>query len=291
MFIGIETGHPLLTHETPKVYPESIVRGLMKIPCKNELNSDNVELLLIDMDGTLGFSLIPEEHAINSALRWVSEEVTRIAGYPISEEEVIRLYRQIKIKQYKQYPLQTKRHDKRLRFTLLLEELSRSRHIELPANMIKKIMKIYWQVFQAEAAPYPKTHSTLEVLKQRHKVVVITNNGKYEGEKKRKIFGLELTKHYDLFITSERLGGTCKPSEEYFKRVMQQIKSSLGINVPTDRIAIIGDDPSGDIALANMCGVLSIRVKKDLHSSEQPKNDLEKACVEINEINELLKLL
>jgi ribonucleotide monophosphatase NagD (HAD superfamily) len=72
---------------------------------------------------------------------------------------------------------------------------------------------------------------------------------------------------------------------------MQQVKSSLRIDVPTDRIAIIGDDPSGDITLANMSGVLSIRVKKDLHSSEQPKNDLEKACAEINEINELLKLL
>jgi FMN phosphatase YigB (HAD superfamily) len=263
----------------------------MKIPCKNELNSDNVDLLLIDMDGTLGFSLIPEEDAINAALKWVSEEITRIAGYLISEEEVKQLYRQIKIRQYKQYPLQTRRHDKRLRFTLLLEEVSRGRHIELPASMIKKIMRIYWQVFQAEAAPYPKTHSTLEALKRRHKVVVITNNGRYEGEKKRKIFGLRPAKHYDLFITSEKLGGTCKPSEEYFKRLMQQVKSSLGIDVPADRIAIIGDDPSGDITLANMSGVLSIRVKKDLHSSEQPKNDLEKACAEINEINELLKLL
>jgi FMN phosphatase YigB (HAD superfamily) len=263
----------------------------MKIQCKNKLNSDNVDLLLIDMDGTLGFSLIPEENAIDSALKWLSEEVTKRAGSAVSEENVKQLYRQIKIKQYKQYPLQTRRHDKRLRFTLLLEELSHDRHIEFPASTIKKIMKIYWQVFQAEASPYPKTHETLEALKQRHKVVVITNNGRYEGEKKRRIFGLRPVTHYDLFITSEQLGGTCKPSEEYFKRVMRQVKSSMGIDVPADRIAIIGDDPSGDITLANMCGVMSIRVKKDLHSSEQPKNDLEKACAEIDEINELLKLL
>lgn len=266
-------------------------RGLMKIPCKNKLNSDSVQLLLIDMDGTLGFSLIPEEKAIQSALNWVSGEVSRVAGHLVSDEEIKQLYKQIKIMQYDQYPLQTRRHDKRLRFTLLLDALSHDRHLEFPEKSIDKIMAVYWQVFQANAAPYPETHSTLEALKRRHKVVLITNNGKYEGEVKRKIFGLEPIKHYDLFITSEELGGTCKPSQEYFKRVMQQISSSLGISVPVNKIAIIGDDPSGDIALANMCGVMSIRVKKDLHSSEQPKNDLEKACAEIDEISELLNLL
>jgi FMN phosphatase YigB (HAD superfamily) len=263
----------------------------MKIPFKNKLGSDSVQLLLIDMDGTLGFSLIPEERAIQAALDWVSKEVSKLAEHLISEEEIMQLYRQIKTMQYKQYPLQTRRHDKRLRFTLLLATLSRDRHLVFPEKTIDKIMNVYWQVFQANAAPYPETHSTLEALKQRHRVVLITNNGKYEGEKKREIFGLKPTKHYDLFITSEELGGTCKPSQEYFKRVMRQIRSSLGIDVPANKIAIIGDDPSGDITLANMCGVMSIRVKKDLHSSEQPKNDLEKASAEIDEISELLNLL
>jgi FMN phosphatase YigB (HAD superfamily) len=291
VFIVVGTGRPPLTSETPIYTQHKTSGGLTKIPHKNKLNSDNVELLLIDMDGTLGFSLIPEDRAIHSALKWISEEVTRLSRHQVSEEEIEQLYMQIKTKQYKQYPLQTRRHDKRFRFTLLLDELSRDRHVEFPAKMIDKIMAIYWEVFQANAAPYPETHSTLEALKQRHKVVLITNNGKYEGEKKRKIFGLKPSKHYDLFITSEELGGTCKPSQEYFKRVMQQIRSSLGIDVPVNRIAIIGDDPSGDIALANMCGVMSVRVRKDLHSSEQPKSDLEKASAEIDEINELLKLL
>jgi FMN phosphatase YigB (HAD superfamily) len=243
------------------------------------------------MDGTLGFSLIPEEKAIQAALQWVSKEVSRLAGHSVSEEEIMQLYRQIKIMQYKQYPLQTRRHDKRFRFTLLLNALSRDKHLEFPEKTIDKIMAVYWRVFQENAAPYPETHSTLQALKQRHKVVVITNNGKYEGEMKREIFGLKPTKHYDLFITSEELGGTCKPSLEYFERVMKQIRSSLGIDVPLDKIAVIGDDPSGDITLANMCGVMSIRVKKDLHSSEQPKNDLEKACAEVDDISELLNLL
>jgi FMN phosphatase YigB (HAD superfamily) len=243
------------------------------------------------MDGTLGFSLIPEEKAIQSALNWISEEISKMAKHPVYEGEIEQLYKQIKIKQYKQYPLQTRRHDKRLRFTLLLDELAHDGHLELPSKMIDKIMAVYWRVFRTNAAAYPETHSTLETLKRRHKVVLITNNGKYEGEMKRKIFGLKPSKHYDLFITSEELGGTCKPSQEYFNRVMEQVRSSLGLRVPVDRIAIIGDDPSGDITLANMCGVMSIRVKKDLHSSEQPKNDLEKACAEIDEIDELLKLL
>ena len=243
------------------------------------------------MDGTLGFSLIPEDKAIQSALNWVIEEVSRLTGHPVDHEEILQLYRQIKAVQYKQYPLQTRRHDKRLRFTLLLDTLSHNLNLRFPEKTIDRIMDIYWQVFQTNAAAYPKTHSTLQALKKRHKVVVITNNGKYEGEMKRKIFGLEPSRHYDLFITSEELGGTCKPSQEYFKRVMKQIKSSLGIDVSIDKIAIIGDDPAGDIALANMCGVMSIRVRKDLHSSEEPKDDLERASAEIDEINELLNLL
>jgi FMN phosphatase YigB (HAD superfamily) len=268
-----------------------IQRGSMQIPYEKHLNSDNIELLLIDMDGTLGFSLIPEEQAISAAVKWISDEISKLAGTPFSEEEIKQVYKQIKLKQYKLYPLQTKRHDKTLRFTLLLEEISRIKRMKIPRRMIENAMKIYWQVFEKNAAPYPGTHSTLEALKQRHKVVVITNNGKYEGEKKRKIFGLEPDKHYDLFITSEELGETCKPSEAYFDRVLKLIKSSLHLDVPLERIVVIGDDPSGDITLANMCGVQSIRIKKDLHSSEEPKNDLEKASREINEVNELLGLL
>nr|MDO8134532.1 HAD family hydrolase [Candidatus Njordarchaeum guaymaensis] len=262
----------------------------MKIPRKKQLNGDNVELLLIDMDGTLGFSLIPEELAISSAIRLVTEEVSNLAKNPVSEEEVRRLYKEIKDRQYKLYPLQTRRHDKTLRFRMLLEQLSRTKQANLPPEMINKVMQVYWRVFEENAAPYPQTHSTLEALKRRHKVIIITNNGKEEGERKRKIFGLEYHKHYDLFITSEELGETCKPSGKYFDRLVERIESSLEIDVDPKKAVIIGDDPSGDIALANMCSVPSIRVKKDLHSSQEPKNDLERASVEINELNELLDL-
>jgi FMN phosphatase YigB (HAD superfamily) len=263
----------------------------MEIPYEKHLNSDNIELLLIDMDGTLGFSLIPEEMAISAAIKWISDEISKLTANPVSEEEIRQIYKQTKLKQYKLYPLQTKRHDKTLRFTLLLEDISRIKRVKVPRKMVEDAMKIYWGVFEKNAAPYAATHSTLETLKQRHKVVVITNNGKYEGEKKRKIFGLEPCKHYDLFITSEELGGTCKPSEAYFDRVLKLIKSSLRIDVPPERIVIIGDDPSGDITLANMVGVQSIRIKKDLHSAEEPRNDLEKASRDINEVNELLEVL
>lgn len=206
--------------------PTRFQGGLVQIPYEKHLSSNNVELLLIDMDGTLGFSLIPEEQAISAAIKWISDEVTKLAGLPVSEEEVKQIYKQTKLKQYKLYPLQTRRHDKTLRFTLLLEDISRVKRIKIPRKMVEDAMKIYWQVFERNAAAYPGTHSTLEALKQRHRIVVITNNGKVEGEKKRRIFGLEPDKHYDLFITSDELGGTCKPSEAYFDRVLKRIKES-----------------------------------------------------------------
>jgi FMN phosphatase YigB (HAD superfamily) len=262
----------------------------MRIPDKKHLNSDNVEILLVDMDGTLGFSLIPEELAISSAISYVAREVTKLAKTPVSEDEVRRLYKEIKERQYKLYLLQTRRHDKALRFKMILEQLSRTKQAKIPPNMIDKVMQVYWRVFEENACPYPQTHSTLEALKRHHKIVIITNNGKEEGERKRKIFGLEYSKHYDLFITSEELGETCKPSEKYFDKLVERIESSLKIDVDPKKTVIIGDDPSGDIALANMCSVSSIRVKKDLHSTQEPKNDLERASIEINELNELLDL-
>lgn len=243
------------------------------------------------MDGTLGFSLIPEEIGMSIALKYVSDEVAKLTGQDANLVEIRQLYDRIKGIQYKLYPLQTRRHDKALRFKLILEELSRVKGIKTPVSMVDKIMDLYWEVFESKAEPYPQTHSTLEALKRDYKVIIITNNGKEEGERKRKIFGLESDKHYDLFITSEELHNTCKPSEKYFGRVLSFIKSSLDIDASPKKIVIIGDDPSGDIALANMCGVSSVRIKKDLHSSEQPRNDLERACVEINEINELLGIL
>jgi FMN phosphatase YigB (HAD superfamily) len=243
------------------------------------------------MDGTLGFSLIPEELAISSAIRFVADEVSKLTKNHVTEEEVKRLYKEIKDKQYKLYPLQTRRHDKTLRFRMLLEQLSLTKQVNISPRMLSKVMQMYWKIFEDNAFPYPQMHSTLEALKRRHKVIIITNNGREEGERKRKIFGLENHRHYDLFITSDELGDTCKPSEQYFDRLVERIKSSLDMDVNPKKAVIIGDDPSGDIALANMCSVPSVRIKKDLHSSQEPKDDLEKASVEINELKELLDLL
>lgn len=252
--------------------------------------SDGDTVVIFDMDGTLGLSLIPEEEAFRKVFELTCQEASRSYGSRVSLEKMEQFYRQAKREHYELYPLKPRRHNKRIRLRLFLEKVQQNNGIRFASEFLDKIHDFYWKHFVARARPYPDTHKTLEMLNRKSIVVIATNNEDEETELKMKLFGLEPGKHYRFLFSSERLG-VCKPAPEFLERLIQCLEEDLGQPVTGKRIFVVGDDPRSDFAWAKSIGAITIRVRKDLHAEREPTCDDEKPDYTVNNISEILDII
>ncbi|MEM4446285.1 MAG: HAD family hydrolase [Candidatus Jordarchaeales archaeon] len=246
-------------------------------------------MFLLDLDGTLGLSLIPEEDAILETLDFIASEVARRFNKKIDRGTLYDLYVETKKEQYRLYPLNPKRHDKNLRWEMLLRKLGEKLGCKISEELFEDVKKVYWNLFESKARPYPDTHETLEKLMEKFNVVIVTNNDYAEAKKKIKLFGLEEGKHYDVLVTSEDFN-VCKPSREFLEKLIPFLEEKLGRRVKPEHIVVVGDDPINDIAWAKSAGLKAIRVKRDLLAPREPNNEKEKADYDIEKLFELLEI-
>lgn len=245
---------------------------------------------MLDLDGTLGLSLMPEEEAISETLKFISKEINRQFGISLDDKKLHDLYKEVKKEQYRIHHLKPKRHDKNLRWEMLLRRLEDFLKFKLPGEFYEKVKEHYWSVFDSKAKPYPDTLETLEKLMKKFNVVIVTNNDYTEAKRKIKLFGLKKGKHYDALVTSDDFN-VCKPSPEFLKKLFPFLEQVLKRKVAPEHIIIVGDDPKNDIAWARSIGAKAIRVKRDLLAKLEPSNSIEQADYVIENISELLKIL
>ncbi|MHA1606194.1 MAG: HAD family hydrolase [Candidatus Freyarchaeota archaeon] len=247
-------------------------------------------MLLLDLDGTLGFSLIPEEEAISETLEFISRKLAKRFNRAVSIEELHALYRETKREQYSIYHLNPKRHNKDLRWEMLLNKLESKVGVRLPEDFRDEVRMRYWSSFESKAKPYPDAQETLEKLMGGFVVVIVTNNDLAEAQRKLRIFGLKEGKHYDILITSENFN-VCKPSPDFLKKLLPFLEQKLNCKVTLDNVVIIGDDPKNDIAWARSVGAKAIRIKRDLLADLEPGSEAEKADHVIENLSDLLIIL
>ncbi|MBS7287415.1 MAG: HAD family hydrolase [Candidatus Freyarchaeota archaeon] len=247
-------------------------------------------MLLFDLDGTLGLSLIPEEDAILETLRFISSELTKRLGKTINERALHALYKETKSEQYRVYHLNPKRHNKNLRWEMLLRKLEDKFKIKFSEEFFENVKEHYWSVFESKAKPYPETQETLEKLMEKFAVVIVTNNDRAEAKRKLKLFGLREGEHYDVLVTSEDFN-VCKPSPEFLERLFPFLEKKLSRRVNPGHVVIVGDDPKNDIAWARAVGARAVRVKRDLLAEHEPSSEMEKADHVIENLLELFKVL
>ncbi|GEM_PF-2025193 len=250
---------------------------------------DDDTLVIFDIDGTLGLSLIPEEEALRKVFELVCREVNR-SGLELSEEEVEEFYRQAKREHYERFPLKPERHNKRLRLKIFLDKIQENNGVRFPPGFLDRIHDLYWECFKARAKAYPDTCRTLEELMRRSTVVIATNNEDEETEIKMRLFGLERGKHYECLFTSERLG-VCKPAPEFVEKLVRCLEEDLGHSVSGKRVVVVGDDPRVDFAWAKAIGATTIRVKRDLHAEKEPSCAEEEPDHTVSSISEILRLI
>lgn len=124
---------------------------------------------------------------------------------------------------------------------------------------------------------YPQTLETLDILKQKYQMHIITNG--FEEVQYIKIEKSGLDKYFDKIITSERAGYK-KPDKRIFEFALQQ----TGAIAPES--IIIGDDLDADIMGAQGIGMDQIWVK------HHPVADCQqKPTYEVAHLREIIQIL
>lgn len=247
------------------------------------------KLVILDVDGTLGLSLIPEEEALRKIFGLVCREANRGFGLRISEREVEQFYNQAKREHYEMYPFRPERHNKWLRLKLFLDKVQTCNGLRFAPNFLDELHRFYWDYFLSHAKPYPDTCRTLEELMRKSIVVIATNNEDKETEIKLKLFGLEAGKHYNYLFSSEQLG-VCKPAPAFVERLVQRLEE-LGHSVSRKKVFVVGDDPGKDFAWAKSIGAITIRIRKDLYANKEPSSPDEKPDYTVDNISEILEII
>lgn len=155
-----------------------------------------------------------------------------IIRYKINNERLWNLYRQNKIEKEK---LRTER------FRITLKEFG-----IIDANLAASFANDYVENCPKKTHLFPFVHSTLNYLKDRYNLHIITNG--FEEVQYEKLENSNLMEYFEQIITSEQVGFK-KPSSEIFK--FSLVKAFAR---PSDSI-MIGDDLVADIYGARDAGI------------------------------------
>ncbi|MGQ9721755.1 MAG: HAD family hydrolase [Candidatus Jordarchaeum sp.] len=255
---------------------------------KSQVNGET--LVILDLDGTLGYSLIPEEEAFRKIFELTCKRLNKYCDLEISADEMEQFYKDAKKTHYELHFLKPKRHNKRLRLKIFLDKVQENNGVVFDSDFLDEIYNVYWDYFMAHAKSYPDTCKTLERLMKKSIVVIATNNEDDEAEIKRRLFGLEAGKHYRYLFTSDRLG-VCKPAPEFLEELIGCLEKDLGESISNKRIIVVGDDPRVDFAWAKPIGATTIRVRKDLNAKREPSNEGEKPDFTVDNVSDILDLI
>ncbi len=250
--------------------------------------------ILLDMDGTLGYSLIPQSQAEKAALEFVLEwwsQQCHDSADPsaLDLEQLVQYYRQTKANIYQEFGVLPQRHNKSLRFQRLLEELCKIKNLDYSEAVLEQTMMHYWETFEKEAKVFKDTYETLKHLQKDFLLIILTNNCFDEALRKLQVFGLEQETHYDILVTAECLG-YCKDAEGCFEYVQEYLENNYDITLIPDRVIVVGDEFS-DVVFANKAGLASVRIKQDLFIEKTPNNSLEEPNYTINTLSELITIM
>ncbi len=264
----------------------------------NNSNTDQIKkrsqnwTILLDLDGTLGYSLIPQSKAETGVLQNILEfmkSTTQNKHKTINWDQLNQLYQQVKKQLYTDYPALPQRHDKRLRFQRLLDEIDQTERISYPSSFLDNIMAHYWEIFEEKARVFEDTYDSLLNLRKDFLLIILTNNMMDEALRKLQVFGLEQGIHYDILITAECIG-FCKEAIGFFDKLQDYSIQKFDIELNPDRLVIVGDELT-DIIFGNRAGIHSVRIHQDLLAEKIPMNELEEPNFTINTLSELIPIM
>lgn len=228
------------------------------------LKNENIKAIFFDIDDTLYDSTQLTTTARRNSIRAMID-----AGLKGNEDEIFEVLQKVIKKYGPNYP----RH-----YDQLLKELG------LPWNpkIIAAGVVAYEHTKAGFLKPFPKVMPTLLKLRSRYKLGAISNG--FAVKQWEKLVALGLYHLFDVAVTSEEVGFE-KPNKEIFEIAIRKL------NLLPEQCVMVGDRIDIDIAGAKLAGMHTIRIRKGKYSHIKPVKNEEKPDYEIEEFEELLKIL
>jgi len=126
--------------------------------------------------------------------------------------------------------------------------------ISISEDLIKELTKEYWKSYALEAKPYKDTISTLNYLKKKYLLGLISDTDHMPGMKRYRIDIQPFKSLFDLTLVSGEETKETKPSAEPFLYAVKK----LGINV--NECIFVGDKPFADIEGAKKARMKTILI-------------------------------
>ena len=201
------------------------------------------EAVIFDTDNTL-YSYEPAHKA---ATKSVVKKATNIFG--ISENEFTQAFEGSRLEIKERLGDTASSHSRLLYFQRTIECLGMGTRILTALDL----EQTYWRTFLANAKLFPGVEIFIKTLKQKGiKTANITDLTAQIQFRKMVYFGLD--EYFDYVVTSEE-SSRDKPHIDSFKLALEKL------NIPANKIWMIGDDFESDIVGAANVGMVTIQRK------------------------------
>lgn len=156
-------------------------------------------------------------------------------------------------------------------------------HFDLAADAWQTLLADHHAYFPHVCVPFPRMHQTLEHFHRQGLPLGLVTNGLVASQQP-KIDGLGIGRYFDAVLISEA-EGVKKPDPEIFRRALDKMGTQA------NRTAMIGDNPTADIAGARALGLKTIW-KKDPHwpppqAADAVIEDLDQLSATVDRLNRM----
>lgn len=227
--------------------------------------SMKIKCVLFDIDDVLYDASLQLSTARLNAIRAMIE-----AGLPTDIETTYRVLQDV----VERYGSDYNKH-----FDKLLEQLG----LKWDPRVIGAGVAVYRETSSAYLKPYADTIPTLLKLREAGYKVGIVSEGR-AVKQWQKLIQLGIQHLFNYVITSEEIGEeVMKP--ELFKLALKEL------NVRPEETSFVGNRPETNIFCANTAKVISVRIRKGEHRTQEPESAETAPKYEINKLSEIFEIL
>ncbi|MBO4815924.1 MAG: HAD family hydrolase [Clostridia bacterium] len=225
-----------------------------------------INAIFFDLDDTLVNSN-KAEHDASIEFKRNFQEFNKM-----DDEYFAELWHKIASKQYERYSRKEISYE--INKINRIKEMFSSINIQKEDNEAAKIFCIYLKLYEKNWKLFKDAKETLDILKSKYKIGIITNGDGNQQRKKIQLTGLE--NYFSELIISSEVNAS-KPNKEIFKIACKKIKEN------PENCIMVGDNFKLDIQGAINCGLNAIWVNR--------KNEDIKYENQIKELKELISTL
>jgi 2-haloacid dehalogenase len=213
-----------------------------------------ISSIIFDVDGTLYDETTPKSMAELIVAEYINK---------FSEIDVATIYstfRKTKSRIVNSGSLSPNRNDRKIWYTELFNELNINNiDVDLVTNL-------YWNTIYANIKPFYDILYVLPYLKEHYRLFTLSDELDYIHRKK--IEHLGIGDFFQANISSDNVGVT-KPSSKLFSYALEIVGDD------PDKVLIVGDNPSADIAGGNKAGMNTAWLKRGKYTYYN-KKEMEK---------------